>query len=371
MQLVIVGAGFAGAVCAERISNGLGKKVLIVERRSHVGGNAFDFTDRHGVLIHGYGPHIFHTTDKTVWDYLSRFTAWRAYEHRVTAVIDGKTVPLPFNLDTLNALMPPAAARRMEEKLVSRFADGSHVPVLDLQHERDSDLRELGDFVYRKVFRNYTRKQWGLSPEELSPEVTARVPIRVSRDDRYFRDPYQGMPADGYTALFRRLLDNPNIEVRLNTDYSEVEAELRGRPLIFTGMIDELLGFRHGRLPYRSLRFRVRNFKRESFQGAGTVNYPNDHAYTRITEYKKLTGQSASTTTVAFEYPKPRKKKSDEAYYPIPQEKNRALYARYLEEAKVLPNAYFVGRLATYSYLNMDQVVASALSLAESLSARL
>jgi UDP-galactopyranose mutase len=368
-DFVVVGAGFAGAVCAERLANGLGKRVLLVERRAHIGGNSYDLTDRHGVLIHGYGPHIFHTTNKAVWEYLSRFTKWRAYEHRVTASIDGKIVPLPFNLNTLHALLPPAAASRMERKLLARFAEGSHVPVLDLTQEGDSDLRELGDFVYDKVFLNYTRKQWGLSPEELSPEVTARVPVRVNRDDRYFRDPFQAVPAEGYTALFARLLDSPGVEVWVNTDYRDIESEVRGRPLIFTGMIDEFFRMRYGPLPYRSLRFHLRNYKRESFQDAGTVNYPNDHAYTRITEYKKLTGQNVSSTTVAYEYPKPKKTAADEAYYPILREESRALYEKYLEDARALSNVWFVGRLASYTYLNMDQAVAAALSLVESMDA--
>jgi UDP-galactopyranose mutase len=368
---VVVGAGFAGSVCAERLARAHGRRVLVVERRGHVGGNAHDRRDAHGILVHPYGPHIFHTRIAEVWSYLSRFTEWRAYSHRVLGVVDGARVPLPFNLSSLHALFPRAAAERIEGALVRRFGTGSRVPILELQGEGDPDLKMLADYVYEKVFLHYSVKQWGLAPEELSPAVTGRVPVVVSRDDRYFSDPWQGLPADGYSAMFARMLAHPNIEVLLNTDYGKVAGELKPRALIYTGMVDEFFGARYGPLPYRSLEFRFENLPVASFQDAAVVNYPNDFAYTRITEYKKLTGQEASSTTIAYEYPRPRGQESDEPYYPIPRETNDAMRARYREEAdRVSPAVRFVGRLAEYAYMDMDQTVASALRCVEELEGK-
>jgi UDP-galactopyranose mutase len=364
-DFVIVGAGFAGAVCAERLANGYEKKVLIVERRRHIGGNAFDELDEHGILVHKYGPHIFHTKVPEVWAYLSQFTAWRAYHHRVLGMVDGALVPLPFNLTSLHALFPFSLAARLEQTLVSTYGFGARVPILDMKKENDADLRLLADFVYQKVFLTYTKKQWGLPPEELAASVTARVPVVVSRDDRYFNDAWQGIPAQGYTRLFERLLDSPRIKLLLNTDYREVAADLKPKKLIYSGMVDALFDYRHGRLTYRSLEFRNTNVARDSYQPATTVNYPMDYDYTRITEYRKLTGQEAASTTVSFEYPRPYEKEGDEAYYPIPLDSNVTMHERYKKEAQGLRNVHFVGRLAQYMYLNMDQVVAAALKAVE------
>jgi UDP-galactopyranose mutase len=366
---VIVGAGFAGSVCAERLANVHGKRVLVVERRGHIGGNAYDYYDEHGILVHKYGPHVFHTKDPEVWSYVSRFTEWRPYHHRVLGFVEGRTVPLPFNLSTLRILFPNGIADRVEDALVRRFGFGSRVPILQLRAESDPELKLLADYVYDKVFLHYTVKQWGLPPEELAASVTGRVPVVVSRDDRYFSDPFQGVPAAGYTPLFERLLENRNIKILLNTDYREMAAEVKSPSLIYTGMVDEFFDYRYGRLSYRSLEFRLRNLPVESFQDAASVNYPNDYTYTRITEYRKLTGQKAPSTTVAYEYPRPCEKAGDEAYYPIPRDANVALHARYREDATRRTDVRFVGRLAQYTYLNMDQVVAAALRCVEELAA--
>lgn len=365
LDCLIVGAGFAGAVCAERLANAYGKSVLVVEKRSHIGGNAFDSYDDYGILIHRYGPHIFHTRIEEVWNYLCRFTSWRPYQHRVLGWIEGRLVPLPFNLNTLAALFPRNQALRLERTLVQRYGLGARVPILELRQEHDADLRMLADFIYEKVFFNYTKKQWGVKPEELSPSVTARVPVVVGTDNRYFDDPWQSMPFQGYSALFARLLDSERIEILLNTKYRQVAADLKPRMLIYTGMIDAFFDYRYGPLPYRSLEFRERNIPLDSYQEAAIVNYPNDYSYTRITEYKKLTGQASSSTTISTELPRSYENEADEAYYPIPQEENRLLYERYQEEARRLPAVRFVGRLGQYTYLNMDQTVAAALRCAE------
>ena len=368
VDYLIVGAGFTGGTLAERLASA-GKRVLVVDRRDHIGGNAYDEMDSHGVLIHRYGPHIFHTNSKKVFDYLSRFTEWRPYYHRVCAVVEGKEVPLPFSLATLRALFSQRVADRLEEKLVSRFGYGARVPILRLREEEDPDLKFLADYVYRNVFEGYTLKQWGLRPEELSPSVTARVPVLVSYDTRYFQDTYQAMPKEGYTALFRRMLAHSGIKVLLKADWREVEGEVRFDRLIFTGPIDEFFGYLYGALPYRSLRFHMETLRLPFFQSVAQVNYPNEHAYTRITEFKRLTGQDyLPHTTVAFEYSEAYEPGRNEPYYPVPKDENGARYRKYLEEARKLKSVYFAGRLGDYRYYNMDQAVARALELFEELT---
>ena len=368
VDYLVVGAGFTGATLAERIASELGKKVLVVDRRDHIGGNAYDEYDAHGVLVHRYGPHIFHTNSKKVWDYLSRFTEWRPYFHRVRAVVEGKEVPLPFSLATLHRLFSPRLAERLEEKLLAHYGYGARVPILRLKEAEDPDLRFLAEYVYRNVFEGYTLKQWGMRPEELAPSVTARVPVLVSHDERYFQDPYQAMPKEGYTALFRRMLAHPNIRVLLGADWKEVEGEVRFRRLIFTGPIDEFFGYLHGPLPYRSLRFRLETHPVPWLQEVGTVNYPNEHPYTRVTEFKHLTGQGyLPHTTVAYEYPEAYEPGRNEPYYPVPREENEVRYRLYLKEAEGLKGVFFAGRLGDYRYYNMDQAVARALKLFEEL----
>jgi UDP-galactopyranose mutase len=354
-DVMVVGAGFAGSVMAERLASS-GKKVLVVDRRPHIAGNAYDRLDEAGVLIHQYGPHIFHTNSDEVVDYLSQFTEWRAYEHRVLASVDGKLVPMPINRTTLNALydLNLETDAEVEAFLASRAERVDHI-----RTSADVVVSKVGRDLYAKFFQGYTRKQWGMDPSELDKSVTARVPTRTNTDDRYFSDRFQAMPAAGYTRMFERMLDHPNIELLLGVDYVEARAAYLHDHLVFTGPIDEYFGYRYGRLPYRSLRFHHETVDREWFQPVAVVNYPNEFEYTRVTEFKHLTGQQHAQTSVVYEYPRPE----GEAYYPIPQPANAALYAQYRELAQSVPDVHFVGRLGTYRYYNMDQVVGQALTL--------
>lgn len=361
---LIVGAGFTGCVLAERIASQLNQKVLIVERRDHIGGNAYDYHDHQGILVHKYGPHIFHTNSKKIWDYLSQFTEWRPYYHRVLAAVDGKKVPVPFNLNSLYALFPPKHAEKLEQLLIDHHGLGAKIPILRLRESSEGDLRHLAEYIYKKVFYGYTLKQWELKPEELDPSVTARVPVSVSRDDRYFQDHYQAMPKHGYTEMFRRMLRHPSIKVLLNTDYKEIVNDVLFNKMVYTGPIDAFFDYVHGELPYRSLRFEFLYFTSEFYQEVAQVNYPNDYAFTRITEVKHITGQRGLGTTVAVEYPEPYVRGSNEPYYPIPREHNRERYEQYLQEAaKLNRTVLFAGRLGDYRYYNMDQAVARALAL--------
>ncbi|WP_040294870.1 UDP-galactopyranose mutase [Beggiatoa alba] len=364
---LIVGAGFTGAVLAERIASQLKQKVLIVEQRDHVGGNAYDYYDEQGVLVHQYGPHIFHTNAKHVWDYLGQFTQWRSYYHHVLGVVDGKQVPVPFNLNSLYALFPPHYAAKLEQALLNEYGFNVKVPILKIRESANNpDLKFLADYIYQNVFHHYTLKQWNLTPEELAPSVTARVPIYISRDDRYFQDTYQGLPKHGYTNLFRNLLNHPNIKVLLNTNQAEIEGEVKYKRLIYTGAIDDYFQHIHGELPYRSLRFNFIHHPDEHYQTVGTVNYPNEYHYTRVTEFKHLTGQRCFGTTYIEEYPQAYIRGENIPYYPIPKDEYRQLYKKYEEEAQKLNGkVLFAGRLADYQYYNMDQAVARALSLFE------
>jgi UDP-galactopyranose mutase len=352
---LIVGAGFAGSVLAERLARRMNKRVLIVDRRSHIGGNAYDCHDKHGILIHRYGPHIFHTNSAEIFDYLSHFTEWRQYQHRVKACVDGRLVPIPINLDTINELYGLALDPEGMKQFLAKVAEpGEHT-----RTSEDVVVKGVGRELYEKFFRGYTRKQWGLDPSELDAQVTARVPLRFNRDDRYFTDTYQAMPARGFTHLFENMLDHPNIKVMLNTDYREIRHEIEYGELIFTGPVDEFFDYRFGKLPYRSLEFKHETHLRPVFQPAPVVNYPNEYAYTRCTEFKYLTGQEHPLTSVVYEFPRAE----GDPYYPIPRPDNAALYKRYHELAEATPGVHFVGRLATYRYYNMDQVVAQALTL--------
>jgi UDP-galactopyranose mutase len=360
---IIAGAGFTGAVLAERIASQLDKRVLVVDRRAHIAGNAYDLEGERGVLIHKYGPHIFHTNAEKVWRYLSAFTGWRPYEHRVLGEIDGKLVPIPFNLDSLDALFPERDAQRLSALLIETYGEGKNVPILKMR-ENGGALKELADFIYAKVFENYTLKQWSLRPEDLDPSVSARVPVRVSRDGRYFQDSFQSMPADGYTAMFARILAHPNIEVATNTDFRSLPEH--GANVIFTGPIDEYFDYQFGALPYRSLRFHFTAHGVRQAQPVGTVNYPNDHAYTRITEFKHLTGQECDGTVLVEEYPQAHEPGKTEPYYPIPTPGNAEKLQPYLDAARALEGkVWFAGRLGDYAYYNMDQACARALALFE------
>ena len=359
---LIVGAGFAGSVLAERLASQLDARVLIVEKRNHIAGNAYDYYNEAGVLVHKYGPHIFHTNSQRVFDYLSRFTAWRPYEHRVQASVDGQLVPMPINVDTLNKLYHLNLTCGQVEEFLATIAE----PREKILTSEDVVVNRVGTELYIKFFRNYTRKQWGLDPSELDSSVTARVPIRTNRDDRYFTDQYQSMPVHGYTRMFENMLDHPNISIMLNTGYEDIKDEVAFRGLIFTGPVDEYFHYCYGKLPYRSIRFEHETHDIATFQPAAVVNYPNEHAYTRITEFKYLTGQKHPKTSIVYEYPG----SEGDPYYPIPQPRNAELYAQYKALADKLPGVHFAGRLATYKYYNMDQVVAQSLSLAAKISSR-
>jgi UDP-galactopyranose mutase len=352
---LIVGAGFAGSVMAERLAAGSDKRILICDRRPHIGGNAYDHYDDHGVLVHKYGPHIFHTNSSVVFDYLSRFTSWRSYEHRVLASVDGQQLPIPINLDTVNRLYGLALTSFELEAFFARAAE----KVARVTTSEDVVVSKIGRELYEKFFRGYTRKQWGLDPSELDASVTARVPTRTNRDDRYFTDSYQAMPLHGYTRMFERMLAHPNIKILLSTDYHEIAGVVPWREMIYTGPIDAYFDFAFGKLPYRSLEFRHETIDEPRAQVVGTVNYPNEQPYTRITEFKHLTGQDHAKTSVVYEYPRAE----GDPYYPVPRPENAALYDKYRQLTKAEIAVHFVGRLATYRYYNMDQVVAQALKL--------
>jgi UDP-galactopyranose mutase len=363
---LIVGAGYSGAVLAERIATQLDQRVLVIDRRQHLAGNAYDEPDDAGVLVHRYGPHIFHTNSQRVWDYLSRFTDWRPYAHRVRALVDGKYVPVPFNLTTLRALFDSEKALRLEYELRQRYGLGAEIPVLKMREECGGELGELAQYIYDKIFLGYTLKQWDLRPEELAPSVTGRIPIRISDDDRYFLDRYQAMPTEGYGRMFQRMLSHPNIHLALGLDYRDLPRSIAYKRMIYTGPIDGFFDYQHGQLPYRSLRFEFESFQQPIVQSVASVNYPNDHAYTRITEFKHITGQQCPWTTIAREYSQAYAVGVNEPFYPIPRQENREMFARYREEAANLAGAVvFCGRLADYQYYNMDQVVARALVVFE------
>jgi UDP-galactopyranose mutase len=351
---LIVGAGFAGSVLAERIASQRGERVLLIDRRPHVGGNAYDRQNEAGLLIHQYGPHIFHTNSSSVFDYLSRFTEWRGYEHKVLADVDGKLLPIPINLDTINQLY---GLNLTSEELERWFAERAE-PVQEIRTSEDVVVSKVGRELYQKFFQGYTRKQWGVDPSELDKSVTARVPTRTNRDDRYFTDDFQFMPAAGFTRMFERMLSHPKIKIMLQTDYQEIRDEVQYSRVIFTGPIDEFFEYRFGRLPYRSLSFEHVTLDAEWHQPVAVVNYPQTQAYTRVTEYKHLTGQEHPKTSLTFEYPCDH----GDPYYPVPRPENQKLYKAYECLALAQTNVWFVGRLATYRYYNMDQVVGQALA---------
>ncbi|MBO0357205.1 UDP-galactopyranose mutase [Hymenobacter sp. BT186] len=357
---LIVGAGFAGSVLAERLATRSNKKVLIVDKRSHIAGNAYDHYNEEGILVHKYGPHIFHTNSKDVFEYLSNFTDWRPYEHRVLASVDGQLVPMPINLDTINKLYGLSLNSFEVEQFLESLAE--EIPVI--KTSEDVVVSKVGRELYEKFFRNYTRKQWGLDPSQLDKSVTSRVPTRTNRDSRYFTDNYQAMPLHGYTRMFEKMLDHPNIKVMLNTDYHDIIDFIPFKEMIFTGPVDEYFDFKYGKLPYRSLEFKHETLNQENYLEAPVVNYPNDNLYTRITEFKALTGQKHPKTAIVYEYPKAE----GDPYYPVPQPENAELYNQYKKLADNTPNVHFVGRLATYRYYNMDQVVAQALTLYKKLT---
>jgi UDP-galactopyranose mutase len=364
---LVVGAGYAGSVMAERLATEAGQRVLVIDRRDHIAGNAYDYLDEHGVLCHAYGPHIFHTNSEKVVAYLSRFTDWRPYEHRVLARVDGQLVPMPINRTTVNELygLELATDEDMERFLAERAEDVDYV-----RNSEDVVVAKVGRELYEKFFRGYTRKQWQRDPSELAASVCARIPIRTNVDDRYFTDSFQKIPVDGYTAMFERILDHPLIEVSLETDYWDVKDEIEHAHLVYTGPVDKFFDYRFGALPYRSLEWELRNEATPDggyFQPVGSINEPSeDVPYTRVTEFRHISGQAPhGSSTLAVEFPRAE----GDPYYPIPNDETRALYRQYEALAAEAPDVTFVGRLARYQYLNMDQVVGQALSTAEKLLA--
>lgn len=374
---IVIGAGIAGAVAARKLAEEKGKRVLVMERRPHIGGNCYDEKDAHGILIHNYGPHIFHTGLEEVFAYLSRFTDWYLFGHEVVAKVGEQLIPVPFNLNTLHMVYGKEKADRLEQKLIETYGEGSRVPIMKLRENEDADIREIAQYVYENVFLYYTMKQWGQKPEEISPEVTGRVPVLISYDNRYFQDKYQGVPANGFTEMFEKMLSHPGITVECGTDclsrmrFADNEIYFDGEKfdgdVIYTGALDELFACRYGRLPYRSLDFWFEHYDGASYQGHSVVNYTVSEDFTRITEFKKLTGQKINgVTTIMKEYPKEYSALEGEIpYYPVACKESAALYERYLAECAAYPRLHLLGRLAEYRYYNMDAVVARALEMCE------
>ena len=361
---LIVGCGLSGIVLAERLASQKQEEVLIIDRRNHVGGNIFDYKDKEtGITVHQYGPHVFHTNSKEVWDYLSQFTEWHRFMYRVKAVIDGIEINIPFNLDTLRKVFPKSLADKLENKLLEKFEFNKKVPILELRQSNDEDLEFLAKYVYEKVFLGYTVKQWGVKPEDLDSSVSGRVPVYVSRDDRYFQDKYQAIPKDGYTAMVERILTTPLIKVELNTDFNQVRDEIEYGRLFFSGAIDEYFNYKLGKLPYRSLDIVFKTYDQEYLQSGPQMNYPENYDYTRSVEYKYYLDEKSDKTVVSYEYSCPYEEGKNDRYYPIPDKENQELYDKYAAEAKTLKNVWFVGRLGDYKYYNMDQTVLRALEL--------
>jgi len=358
---LIVGAGFSGSVLAERLATQHNKKVLIVDKRPHIGGNAHDYHNEHGILVHKYGPHWFHTNDKKVFDYLSQFTEWHFHYHRVRSYVDGLLLPIPINRDTLKLLYGFDAKSPKE---VQDFYDQVKADIPNPANAEEMVVSQVGTELYNKFFKGYTLKQWDIHPKDLAASVTARIPVRTNRDDRYFSDTYQGIPKHGYTVLFQNMLNHPNISVLLQTDYRSIIKEIPYRKMIYTGAIDSFFDYKFGRLPYRSLRFEHETLNQECYQQYQQINYPNDYDFTRIVEWKHATGQKSHLTTITREYSLAAEGDM-EKYYPIPRDVNHELFKKYKQEADQLENVLFCGRLADYKYYNMDQVIARALIIAE------
>jgi UDP-galactopyranose mutase len=370
-DFLIIGAGLSGVVLAERIVTQLNKKVLIIEKRSHIGGNCYDYKDENGIFIHKYGPHIFHTDRKEVFEYLSKFTKWRKYEHKVLAFVDGKKIPIPFNFNSIEMIFKPELAKKLQKKLLSYYEFNSKVSILELINHKDEDIQFLAKYVYNKIFLNYTLKQWSKKPEEMDLSVTARVPIFVGRDNRYFNDKYQVIPKKGYTEMFNNMLDNEKIEIRLNTDFKDIGylrggkiyifgKEFKGK-LIYTGSIDELFGYKCGKLKYRTLDLEFETLNKEYFQEAAVVNYPNNYNFTRITEFKHIHPIKTDETVILKEYPRDYSSDRDIRFYPFFTEDSKKEYFLYKIYSNQYKNLILVGRLAEYKYYAMNDIVARAL----------
>lgn len=358
-DFVIVGCGLSGATSA-RILAESNKKILIIDRRNHIAGNTYDFFNEYGILVHKYGPHIFHTNEREVWKFLSRFTKWREYQHKVQTFVNGKFVPMPINLETINAIYNT----QFNSFELAKFLDSLAVKDIEINNSKDVIVNKIGEELYKLLFEGYTKKQWDLYPYELDKEVISRIPVRTNNDTRYFTDKYQGIPLNGYTNMIQNMLNHQNIKIMLNTDFKEINSEIQYNKLIFTGCIDEYFDYKYGNLPYRCLEFTTETYDCEQYQPVGVINYPNDYEYTRITEYKHFTGQISNKTTIMKEY----SKSDGDPYYPIPQAKNKELYIKYKNEADKMNNIYFLGRLGTYNYMNMDKVVLESIKFSKNLT---
>lgn len=383
-QNIIIGGGFAGAVTARELAERKGQTVLLIDSRNHIGGNCYDEKDEHGILIHKYGPHIFHTNIGRVYDYLSRFTKWYEYQHEVVGNVYGKELPIPFNLNTLE-MVYGERAEHLKELLIDAFGEGARVPILELRKSENKELREIAEYVYENVFLKYTMKQWGQKPEEIDPSVSGRVPVLLSYDNRYFQDEYQGMPLNGFTEIFENMLDYPGIEVRLNCDAKDVlefhpdsgtPVLFEGKPykgnIVFTGALDELFGCKFGRLPYRSLKFELEHYDKLFYQSHSVINYTVTEDFTRITEYKYLSGQlELPDTTIMKEFPMAYHGHNGEIpYYAINNPENQSIYDKYKKLVDKIPNFYVLGRLAEYKYYNIDAIVDRALTFAETIGGK-
>ena len=379
MDALIIGCGFAGATVANKLAK-QNKKVKIIEKRNHIGGNCYDCEDEFGILVHQYGPHIFHTNSDEVYDFLLEYTDWYDYSHEVVGNVYGKIIPIPFNLNTLNIVFGEEKGNALKKELIDTYGMNARVPILELQKSESEGIQEVAAYVYENIFLKYTMKQWNQKPEEVDKSVTARVPVLMSYDNRYFQDKYQGMPLDGYTKVFERMLDHPNIDIELDVDAKDrlkfdfennkiyFDNEEFDGPIIFTGAIDELFDCKLGRLPYRSLEFKFEHYNQEYFQPKGVVNYTVSEDYTRITEFKYLTGQVCDHTTIIKEYPKKYEDSSSQVpYYAILSDENKAMHNQYVELVKPFKNFHLLGRLAQYRYYNIDGIVLEALSLVKQL----
>lgn len=366
---IIVGSGFSGSTMARLIAEKLDEKVVVVDKKDHIAGNSYDYRDENGIMIHKYGSHIFHTNNEKVWTFLKQFTDFNTYMHEVVGILDGIEAQIPFNFTTLYQVFPETLAKRLEEKLLKKFEYNKKVPILEFQKQDDEDLKFLAEYVYEKIFLNYTTKQWGVSPKDVDGAVTARVPVYLSKDNRYFQDKYQGIPLEGYAKLVEKMLDHPNIEVVLNKDFAEFKKEnsdlVKNARIFYTGSIDEFFDYKFGKLPYRSVSFKLETHNREFYQTHACINYPNNYDFTRIHEYKHYLNDKSEKTVIAKEYSEFFELGKNERYYPIASEENAKLYQKYLDEAKNLKDVYFFGRLGDYKYYNMDLAVARAIELFE------
>ena len=380
LDVIIVGSGLSGIVAAEKLASS-GKKVLVIEKKNHIGGQCFDYLNESGIYIHQYGPHIFHTDKENVWQYLSRFTSWNYYEHKVVGVIDGQKVPIPFNLNSLEKLFSPYLYEKLEKKLIKEYGYNTRVPIMELRAAEDEDLLFLANYIYEKVFLNYTMKQWGRSkPEDIDSSVSGRVPVVISRDDRYFHNKHQGLPVNGFSKMFSRMVESPNIHLLMNVDSKDVISfkddsiyfggNLFKGKLIYTGIIDELFNNKHGDLPYRSVDIKIKEYNQQYFQDNSVVNYPNNYDLTRITEFKYFQRNCKDlpkTTTICEEHPASYVKGENNPFYVVKSEESKKIHAEYMRMAANIKGLSFLGRLAEYKYYDMDSAVESALSLVSQL----